>query len=200
MLVFPQGIRLANSEDLLGIPGSSEMLDKVNMAKIEPGYNLFHSDDRTVQNYAEINIDSQYIWALFCSLCKRLLPAESQLVIGSIDDEESLSTGCYFNTMKSLELLEKFEFYLSNDCHIQFGLANVFSGEIVEVFVTATKHFKVWTDKIDILEDIMKEYGIIKTNDLQFIDEFSRTTINLEYGENFYGYQDLIDHLIKLSS
>jgi hypothetical protein len=200
MLIFPQGIRLANSEDLFGLPGSLEMLDKVNMAKIEPGYTLFHSDDRTVQNYAEINIDSQYIWALFCSLCKRLLPAENQLVIGNIDDEESLFTGGYSNTIKSLELLEKFEFYLANDCHIQFGLANAFSGEVLEVFITATKHFKVWTDKIDILEDIMREYGLIKTNGLQFIDEFPRTTIDLEYSEAFYGYQDLIDHLIKLTS
>jgi hypothetical protein len=200
MLVFPQGIRLANSEDLLGLPGSSEMLNKVNMAEIEPGYTLFYSDDLTVQNYAEINIDSQHIWELFCSLCKKLLPTEIQPIIGSIDDEGDLFTGGYSNTVKLLELFEEFEFYLVNDCHIQFGFANVLSGDVFEVFITTTKHFKVWTDKIDVLEDIMREYGLVQTNGLQFIDEFPRTTIDLEYGETFYGYQDLIDHLIKLTS
>jgi hypothetical protein len=199
MLIFPKGIRLASSEDLLGLPDYFEMLNQVKMAKIEPGYTLFLSDDGIFKNYAEININSQDAWKLFCSLCERLLPTEVQPIIGSIDDnDDDLFKGSYSNTIKLLSRLDKFKFYLVNDCHMQFGFSSVLSEDVFEVFMTTTKHFMVWTDKIDILEDIMREYSLAQTNDLQFIDEFPRTIINLEYGEDFYEYQDLIDHLIKL--
>jgi hypothetical protein len=201
MLVFPKGIRLANSEDLLNFSDYSEMLNRINMAIIEPGYKLYLSDDGTFQNYAEINIDSQHIWNLFCSLCKKLLPTEVLPIVGSAeDDEQDLFKGSYSTTIKLLEQFDRFEFYLVNDCNIQFGFASVLSGNIFEVFVTPTKHFKVWTNKIDILEDVMKEYNLVQSNDLQFIDEFPRVTTNLEYSEDLYGYEDLIDFLIETIS
>jgi hypothetical protein len=180
MLIFPKGIRLASSEDLLGLPDYFEMLNQVKMAKIEPGYTLFLSDDGIFKNYAEININSQDAWKLLD------------------DNDDDLFKGSYSNTIKLLSRLDKFKFYLVNDCHMQFGFSSVLSEDVFEVFMTTTKHFMVWTDKIDILEDIMREYSLAQTNDLQFIDEFPRTIINLEYGEDFYEYQDLIDHLIKL--
>jgi hypothetical protein len=200
MLIFPQGIRLAGSEDLLNFPNALDILNEVNAARIEAGYTLFYADEQIAYNYAEINIDSQHAWALFCSLCEKLLPTEVQLIIGGIDDEEELFIGRYSTTLNLLELLEQYKFYLVNDCHIQFGFVNLLSGDVFEVFIATTKHFKVWTDKVNILKDIMKDYNLPQVNDLQFIDEFPRITIDLEYSGDFYEYQDLIDHLIKLTS
>lgn len=198
MLAFPQGIRLANSEDLLNFADYSEVLNKINMATIEPGYKLFCSDDGIFQNYAEINIDSQHTWNLFCSLCKKLLPTEVLPIVGSAeDDEQDLFKGRYSTTIKLLEQFDRFKFYLVNDCHVQFGFASISSENIFEVFVTPTKHFKVWTNKVNVLEDIMKEYNLVQSHDLQFIDEFPRVTKNLEYSEDLYGYEDLIDFLIE---
>jgi hypothetical protein len=124
MIIFPKGIRLVNSEDLLGFPDSEELLEKVSTATIEAGYIIHSFEDTKNQTYAEVNINSQQAWSLFCSLCKRLLPKKSYCIVGSIDDE-SLFTSEYLDTEKSIELFEEFEFYLINDCHIQFGIASV---------------------------------------------------------------------------
>lgn len=188
-----------NSEDLLGFPDSEELLEKVSAAMIEAGYIIHSFEDPAIQMYSEININSLQAWSLFCSLCKRLLPEKSYCIIGSIDDE-ILFTSEYLDTGKIIKLFEKFKFYLVNDCHIQFGIASVLPEELCEIFVTPTKYFRVWTRRADLLEDILEEYNLIQKDDLHFIDEYPRTTINLEYKEAFYGYQDLIDHLIKLTS
>jgi hypothetical protein len=199
MIVFPKGIRLVNSEDLPGIPNALELLDKVSVARIDSGYVVVPSDDAINQKYIEINVDSDYIWPLFCSLCKELISTEACLLLGSIE-EETLFRGNYSSPIKLIELIKEFNFYLTNDCHIQFGFGTFSDADTLEIFITATKHFKVWTNKIDILERIMKEYGLPKADHLQFIDEFPRTTINLEYSEKFYGYEDLVEHLIRLTS
>lgn len=201
MLVFPKGIRLANSEDLFNFPDCSEMLNKVSSAKIKPGYKLFLSDNGEFQNYAEINIDSQHIWNLFNSLCRKLLPIETITILGGIEDEEKdLFKSDYVNTLEFLEQFERFKFYFANDCNIQFGFAASLLGNVHEVFVTPTKHFRVWTDKVGVLESVMREYNLVQTNDLQFIDEFPRVTVSLEYDEVFHDHKDLISHLIEVVS
>ncbi len=111
-------------------------------------------------------------------------------MIGTID-EEDIFIGKYSNTVETIDLLGEFEFHLVNDCHLQFG----FRDESCAVLVTATKYLKVWTDKNDVLEDITREYNLLPTDDLQFIDEFPRTTISLEYNDDFYSYEDLAKHL-----
>jgi hypothetical protein len=196
MIVFPKGIRLLNSDDLLGYPDTEELLKKVNAAVIEPGYIVHSSEDSKFQTFAEININPQQTWSLFSLLCERLLPEKSYCIIGNTDDE-NLFTSKYSDTKKLIELFGEFEFYLVNDCHIQIGIASALSEEFCEVFMTATKYLRIWTNKIDLLEDILKECNLIKKDDLHFIDEYPRATISLEYNEAFYGYQDLIDHLIK---
>lgn len=199
MIVFPKGIRLLNSDDLLGYPDAEELLKKVNTAVIEPGYVVHSSEDLKIQTYAEVNINSQQTWALFSLLCERLLPEKSYCIIGDTDNE-NLFTSKYSDTKKIIELFKKFEFYLVNDCHIQIGIASVLPEELCEVFITATKYLRIWTNRIDLLEDILKEYNLIKKDDLHFIDEYPRATISLEYNETFCGYQDLIDHLITSTS
>jgi hypothetical protein len=190
MLVFPKGIRLANSHDLLGLPNSLGLLDQVNMANIRQGYFTPSTEEIPTQKYTEINIDSSQLWLLFCSLSKNLLSINIKPMIGTID-EEDIFIGKYSNTVETIDLLGEFEFHLVNDCHLQFG----FRDESCAVLVTATKYLKVWTDKNDVLEDIMREYNLLPTDDLQFIDEFPRTTISLEYNDDFYSYEDLAKHL-----
>lgn len=195
MLIFPKGIRLANLQDLVNLPNSSELLCQVSAANIQQGYFIFSAKENPAQKYIEINIDSSRLWSLFCALSKNLLSVKTKPMIGDID-EEDIFTGKYSNTSKIIKLLEEFEFYLINDCHFQFG----FKDESCAVLVTATKYLKVWTDKNDALEDIMKKYKLLPIDDLQFIDEFPRTTINLEYKDNFCSYEDLIKYLVKAFS
>jgi hypothetical protein len=117
------------------------------------------------------------------------------LIIGEID-EEPLHQCRYEQTHKMLALLEKFNYYLANDCYIQFGLASQTETELTEVFVTPTKHFQIWTNKGDILANVMNKRGIPRLDKLQFIDEFPRVTKALQYKDEFQDYNDLINYLV----
>jgi hypothetical protein len=195
MINFPEGIRLANSVDLADLPGFLELLNQVSMAKIEQGYVVSSIENNLDQKYVEINIDSQRTWSLFCSLCEKLLPIKTEPMIGDID-EETFFIGKYSNTMETIKLFKEFEFYLANDCHLQVG----FRDESCAVIITTTKYLKVWTNRNDVLKDTMKKYGLLQIDDLQFIDEFPRTIINLDYKDVFYGYEELIKKLIEIVS
>jgi len=117
-------------------------------------------------------------------------------IIGETD-EEPLHNGRYDQTQKLLALFEPFSYYLVNDCNIQFGLVAETDTELAEVFVTPSKHFQIWTSKADVLAKVMKKHGIAESDELQFIDEFPRTTTTLKYNGEFQDYEDLIDYLVE---
>ena len=198
MLVFPEGVKLATSTDLPFAPNLPELLARVSSAKIEPGYIVRHVNDRLFQYYVEVNVNAPQLWSLFRSLCDVILPEETQPIVGDINGE--ITHGKYTSTVKLLELFEIFQFYLAHDCYLQFGLGKSSSAETCEIFVTATKHFQIWTNKIDGLEDVMRDYGLCRVDNLQFIDEFPRITLPLKYDNDLHGYQDILDILIKAVS
>ena len=117
-------------------------------------------------------------------------------IIGEIDDEP-LHNGSYDQTQKLLALFERFNYYLTNDCNIQFGLASETDTELTEVFVTPTKHFQIWTNNAEVLADVMKKYGVTESDELQFIDEFPITTTMLKYNDEFQDYEGLINYLVE---
>jgi hypothetical protein len=198
MLVFPDGVKLATSTEIPFDPDLPELLAKISSAQIDPGYIVHEINDRLFKYYIEANVNAEQVWPLFCSLCKILLPEEAQPVLGDISG--AVLHGKYANTSKLLELFERFQFYLANDCSLQFGLGNSSSEETCEVFVTLTKHFQIWTNTVDSIEKIMADYNLYRVKYLQFIDEFPRVTTPLEYNNGFDGYQDLLEYLIKLVS
>ncbi|AFY95376.1 hypothetical protein [Chamaesiphon minutus] len=198
MLIFPEGVRLATSTEIPFDPDLPELLAKISNAQIEPGYIVHEINDRLFKYYIEANVNAKQVWPLFCSLCKILFPEESQPVLGDISGETL--HGEYANTAKMLELFDRFQFYLANDCSLQFGLGNSSPEEICEVFVASTKHFQIWTNTVDSVEKIMADYDLRRVENLQFIDEFPRVTTSLEYKDGFDGYQDLLEYLTKLVS
>jgi hypothetical protein len=196
MLVFPEGIRLARANEIPNSPEKSESVEKIRNAQIEQGYVSQTASESLFTCYAEANVDAPQIWQVFRSLCEALLPEESMPIIGEID-EEPLHNGSYDQTQKLLALFERFNYYLANDCNIQFGLAAETDTELNEVFVTPTKHFQIWTSKAEVLAGVMKKYGIAESDELQFIDEFPRTTTMLKYKDEFQDYEDLINYLVE---
>jgi hypothetical protein len=196
MLVSPEGIKLARANELPNSPEKSELLEKIRNARIEQGYVVQTASESLFTCYAEANVDAPQLWQVFRALCEDLLPEEAMPIIGEID-EEPLHNGSYDQTQKLLALFERFNYYLTNDCNIQFGLASETDTELTEVFVTPTKHFQIWTSKADILTDVMKKYGIAESDELQFIDEFPRVTTALKYNEDFQDYDDLINYLVE---
>ncbi len=196
MLVFPDGVKLARANELPNSSDKSESLEKTRNAKIEQGYVVQTADETLFTCYAEANIDAPQIWQVFRSLCEELLPEESFAIIGEID-EEPLHGGSYAQTQELLALFERFSYYLANDCYIQFGLAAQSETELAEVFVTPTKHFQIWTNKASIFADVMAKFGIAETDELQFIDEFPRTTTALDYTGDFQSHDELINYLVQ---
>ena len=182
----------------MGGPDKDDLIEKIRCAHIAPGYFFRDADNVLYKFYAEINIDAPSIWAVFRSLCESLLPEKATPIIGEID-EESLHNGKYDSVQNLLALLEPFEYYLANDCFIQFGLAGQSQVELAEVFVAPTKHFQVWTNKIEIFKAIMDDYNIASSDDLQFINEFPRVTKALRYSNAFHNHDDLINHLVEVT-
>jgi hypothetical protein len=192
MIDLPQGIELAKPED---INNSSELTNRINEAKINAGYTISFCRTQSFEYYAEVSIDIGKAWGLFHLLCKELLPITGVFLIGEIDEEPVMIEN--LNILRLLDFLEQFKFYLCHDCHIQFGLGANLYGRTCEIFVSPTKHFQIWTDEVRIFNGIMEKFSLVEKPGLQFIDEFPRITINLSYGEDFYGYNDLINFIVR---
>jgi hypothetical protein len=198
MLNFPKGIRFVRGNE---IPDSnsdkSEMLEKIHNANIQQGFVISNLvEDAKFKFYAEININAEQIWLIFRNLCEVLLPDEVMPIIGELDDE-FLNNGEYDEKLKLLNLFEKFQFYLANDCYLQFGLGYESEAELTEVFVTPTKHFQVWTNDSENFRKVMKKHKIPEFEKLEFIDEFPRATKSLDYDNQFHNHEELINYLIN---
>ena len=196
MLIFPAGIHLAEPHEIMGGPDKDELIEKIRHARIAPSYVIKDGNHVLYKFYAEVNVDAPKIWAVFRSLCEALLPEKATPIIGEID-EEPLHNGKYDSVPNLLALFERFEYYLTNDCFIQFGLAGGLQTELSEVFVAPTKHFQIWTNKIEIFKAIMDDYKIPPSENLQFINEFPRVTRALKYENAFHNHDDLINHLVE---
>jgi hypothetical protein len=144
MLNFPKGIRFAEAGE---IPENnsrkSELLEKIQNANIRQGFVISHAgEDAKFNYYAEANVDAEQIWQIFRALCEVLLPEKVMPIIGELDDEV-FHNGEYDDKTKLLDLFESFQFYLANDCYIQFGLGFETETELTEIFVAPTKHLQV---------------------------------------------------------
>ncbi len=73
-LIFPDGIRLAQRDEIPGPEAHrSETWARVESANIVSGYVVHAVKDEQFTHYAEINVDAPHIWAVFCDLCRALL-------------------------------------------------------------------------------------------------------------------------------
>ncbi len=197
-LIFPAGIHLAEPHEIMGGPERDGLIEKRCHARIEQGYVIHTSENTRFSFYAEINVDAPQIWPVFRSLCEALLAEKATPMIGAID-EEPLHNGKYDSVPNLLSRFEPFEYYLVNDCFIQFGLAARSQAELTEVFVTPTKHFQIWMSKVEVFKTIMDDYHIPLSEKLQFINGFPRVTSPLKYETAFHDYDDLIDHLVEVT-
>ncbi len=173
-LIFPKSIRLARGNEIPG-PDKEEELERIRNAKIEPGYIVKKSNDPMFKFYFEANVDAPEIWPVFRKLCESILGDHAVLIIDH-SDEEPENDGQYHATIDLLNLLETHSYKVVNYGWIQLGLAEQTEESIDEVFITACKYFKVFTNHDSVVRDIFHEFGIQENPEIQFIDEFSRVT------------------------
>jgi hypothetical protein len=194
-LEFPDGVRLARLEELPGPePDRYAAWAHVQSAHIAPGYTIVDSNDPLFSQYAEINVNACHIWPVFCDLCQALLGPVATLV-GGMEDDEPVTIGSA-EASSIIAALERHKYQLAHDGFLQFGLVSDQDGEITEVFVAPTKHFKVWLNDEKCFRSIMDRYQLSEQTRLEFLDQYPRTTVALAEGPDvFRDHRELLNHL-----
>jgi hypothetical protein len=190
-LILPAGIRLAYKDEIPEIDDVS--WSRVQSANITTGYVIKETPDYQYPFYAEANVDAPVIWDVFCDLCLGLLGPYAELIMSEIDDEPtSLGTS---RTDSLLDILGQHAYQLVNDGFVQFGLISLQKDLASEVFVTTTKYFQVWVKDVAQFRSIMAKHGIFEVDELEFLDEYPRTTTRLpEDKVMFHEHWELIKY------
>jgi hypothetical protein len=196
-LAFPDGIRLAHEDEIPGPePERAAAWKRVQSANITPGFLLKESNDCRFPLYAEGNVDAPQIWPVFCDLCRGLIGPAASLVMCEYDEKlTSLGTA---STPSILRLLQRHAYQLANDGWIQFGLVEKRRDSVTEVFVTRTKHFQVWLNDERLFRSILRDHALLEVTQLEFLDEYPRTTIRLPQDKVLFQDQsELIQYFRK---
>jgi len=194
-LVFPDGVRLCEREE---IPGPetrrAEIWERVQQANISQGYKLQSTEDERYLFYAELNVDAPKIWAVFQDLCRALMKSDVTLLFGGIDLEPT-EVG-HANIFSVIGALSHYQYQLTHDGFLQFGILSEREGLISEVFVEPAKNFKVWLNDVSEFRRMMEVHGITETNELEFLDEYPRVTVRLPpEKEAFYDLDEMASRL-----
>jgi hypothetical protein len=178
VFVFPDGIRLAQREELPGpAPSRAAAWARIQAANIETGFTIVKSTDPRFSFYAEVNVNAPMIWIVFRDLCKALLGSRASLLMSEIDDDPAPLGSA--GTVQILTMLETHSYQLAHDGNIQFGLVREDTNALTEVFVTPTKHFQIWFDDEKRLRGVLKVHDVPEIEKLEFIDQYPRTTTPL---------------------
>lgn len=178
-LVFPDGVSLATRDDLPG-PAGARDTDWVRLeaASIAPGYVIEAAKDPRFTFYAEANIHAPDVWQAFVRLSNALLGEWGILLLAFKDDDEPQALG-EAAVSRILSCLELHADQLAHDGYAQFGIVTQDETTLSEVFVSSTKHFKVWFNDENAFRAVMNDLGLKQADKLQFIDEYPRVTRRL---------------------
>ncbi len=180
-LVFPDGVRLTTRDE---IPGPSarreELWSRVKSAGIHAGFTLKTTHDKSFRYYAEANVDASDVWATFHDLSRALLGERGALLLSFKDDDpERVVEG---SVVAILAALESHADQLVHDGYVQFGIVSQTELNLSEVFVTPTKHFRVWFNDERAFAALMVSHGLSRGERLEFIDEYPHVTTRLSAG------------------
>lgn len=167
---LPLGIRIPTSEEYPKENDVKSINDKRDLANITQGFVLSEVSGEKFSYYAEVNIDAEKIWDVFCSLTNKLIDEVAYGVIGFKEEEPVLSD--FTKTERLVEIFSKFKFELTNDGFLEFGIASNDEKALNEIFISSFKYMRIWTTRKESLIQILNSFGIEQMENLQFIDEF----------------------------
>ena len=177
-LVFPDGVRLANREEIPGTENArATVWARIQAAKLTQGFVLKRAEGEQFKFYAEANVHAPLIWAVFRDLCRALLTSEATLIFSETDADPSSLGSAEVSTI--IDALGRYEYQLAHDGFLQFGIVSDQVGAHNEVFVAPTKHLMIWLNDEMRFRWVMESYGIPEASRLEFLDEYPRTTITL---------------------
>lgn len=167
---LPLGIRIPNFDEYPNGYNVDEINIKRDSANIIEGYKLVEVQGEKFTHFAEVNIDADNIWNLFISLSDKLIGNTAYGIIGFKDEEPTISN--FTKKQRIIDILNRYNFELSNDGYIQFGIAYYDESSLNQVFITSFKYLQVWTTDSKELDETLKKYKISEQENLKFIDEF----------------------------
>jgi len=168
---LPLGIRIPNFDEYPNGYNISQINMKRDAASIIEGYKLAEVQGEKFTHFAEINIDADNLWDLFVALSDKLIGDTAYGIIGFKDEKPTLSD--FTEKQRIIDILNGYNFELSNDGYIQFGIAYYDESSLNQIFITSFKYLQVWTTESKELVEILKKYKISEQENLNFIDEFS---------------------------
>lgn len=168
---LPLGIRIPQNNEYPEGYNVKSINDKRNEANIIQGFTIKEVSGEKFSHYAEVNIDVDKIWDVFCCLTNKLMDGVAYGILNIRDEEPTLSD--FTKAEKLIEVFGSYKIELTNDGYLEFGIANYDESSLNEIFVSSFKYMKIWTTKKELLVQTLNSFGIQKIENLQFIDEFS---------------------------
>lgn len=167
---LPLGIRIPKNNEYPNGYGVKSINDKRNSANIVEGFIIKEVSGEKFSYLAEINIDADKIWHVFCSLTNKLIDGVAYGILGLKEEEQILSR--FTKKERLINIFEKYKFELTNDGYLEFGIAYYDEDTLNEIFVSSFKYMRIWTMKKETLVEDLNSFGIKQIEDIQFIDEF----------------------------
>lgn len=194
---LPLGIKIPENDEYPAGYDVKSINDKRNSANIIEGFIIQVVSGEKFSHYAEVNIDVDKIWNLFCSITNKLVDDAAYGIIGFKGEKPTLSK--FTNKERLLKIFEEYKFELTNDGYLEFGIAYHDENSLNQIFVSSFKYMKIWTDRKETLVDNLNSNGIQQIENLQFVDEFpvvsKALTANMDKGIRHYSEViDCIEH------
>lgn len=192
---LPIGIRIPNFDEYPNGYNVDDINMKRNSANIIEGYKLVEVQCEKFTHFAEINIDADNIWNLFAALSDKLIGDTAYGIIGFKDEKPTMSN--FTEKQKIIDILNRYNFELSNDGYIQFGIAYYDESSLNQIFITSFKYLQVWTTNSKELVETFKRYKISEQENLNFIDEFPVVSeaLSADRGRGVRHYSEVINEI-----
>lgn len=192
---LPIGIRIPNFDEYPNGYNVDDINMKRNSANIIEGYKLVEVQCEKFTHFAEINIDADNIWNLFVALSDKLIGYIAYGIIGFKDEKPTMSN--FTEKQKIIDILNRYNFELSNDGYIQFGIAYYDESSLNQIFITSFKYLQVWTTNSKELVETFKRYKISEQENLNFIDEFPVVSeaLSADRGRGVRHYSEVINEI-----
>lgn len=166
--------------------------DSRNSANIITGFRIKEIPGEKFSHYAEVNIDADKVWDVFCGLTSKLIDDVAYGIIGFKDEKPKLSG--FTKTEILIDIFEEYKFELTNDGYLEFGIAYYDDNSQNEIFVSSFKNMKIWTTKKELLIDTLREFEITEIENLQFINDFPVESEALS-GKGIRHYSEVIEFI-----
>lgn len=178
MLELPKTIRIPHLNE---VPDDPEIRKRINESLTAPIIEGFILKKNTEHNlpfvfYAEINVDNSRLWDVFTVL-STLLPEICCCVYNSYESEPRF--GEYMQKKEIMDELSNYEFELTQDCDIEFGILFHSEVQMVEVFVSDSKYIRFWGMDESQFTYLMNENGLTERPEIKFIDEYPKVVVPL---------------------